>query len=1300
MEEVSSLQQFEVVREVGRGAAGIVFQATLKGRPVALKLIRADEIDGDAQARFLREGRLLSDLSHPNIVEIIQYGTIGDAEVSLAGHCFEPHTAFIAMEWLSGSDLQQRQSESSLSLPASLRCISQLAVALQAAHARGIVHRDVKPSNIFVLDSEQEHDVKLLDFGVASEERLAPGLGGVLGPGGLVGTPDYMAPEQARGDDVLGPGCDVFSMGATLFELVAGRPPHRSASAIATMARVASTPSQRLSELVLDVPPDLDDLVAEMLALEQDQRPTAKDVAVRLAAIQADPELPERVGTERQQRSVRSSASRLLTSLLALGVGSVEDCDKEVARIRSAGADAVRLGRDSVVAHFGTARAHGREGQRATEIGKSLADGGAAVGVSTGRALVEFSRPIGAVVDKASELAREAAPGQVLIDEATVELVRAEFEFALRPGGAWQVGAPTPPRRKQHEATPFVGRGTELEQLFNAYGRACGGQPTVVSVSGPPGIGKSRLAREFLRRADEFTLDLPPMTQPSRHVDSAPRGSQAPRIVEASCEAYGQSRALGTAVDALCSLMNLPKGPQRPEVEAALARFNLVHNEGGLLTSLLSNESFGRDVDPLRARDVLYLTMTELMLKTTRSQRCIMVLEDLQWSDPESIAWFDHLLNRGSGRAIFLLVLARPAFWKAHPEAFRGREFTRLELRPIARRATMEIARAVIGPSADPAKLNEVAKQSAGSPLFAEELARVIALGRSAASVPTIEAAIQVSLDGLEPQARDSLVRMSVFGLVGWDQGLEGLDVDDAAGSIERLLDADMVVEHPSRFVGMRQLRFKHALVRDVAYASASEALRIELHAKVAAWLASVGADAATIAEHYDLGERHALAAGYWERAARRALAANALRDAVKMADRALTFADEAETGFARATLLDEIFSRLDERAAERAEAIEAMADHSYDESCEVLTKGARARFDHARLAGYDVEHRLLTVVQRSAELGLREEQARCSATLATRYAYAGELAKAEEEAADLLELAESCGVVGAAVDAWQTLAVVHQTRGELADALRARRNAAGAARAGGLKNREAMLTINLGFALSTIGAEGESRREIEAGIRMAEEIGSTGTSRLGRMILLGWAAHFGADPTLGRSLEEPRARADEAASGAWIVKDRVTLGVLFYRGCELLRGDHARVSRARALLQISAEAYRTTDNRDVLPVALGYWAEAERRVGELEQAERLAHEAAELVESGAPSLLNEAIIYLALHRARVDQGKLAHARSAIDRAMPALLRRMKGLQGTPYISEFLKLEHNAQLIGVADILGCLPIELEQRLEK
>src|SRR6185436_16622784 len=94
-----------------------------------------------------------------------------------------------------------------------------------------------------------------------------------------------------------------------------------------------------------------------------------------------------------------------------------------------------------------------------------------------------------------------------------------------------------------------------------------------------------------------------------------------------------------------------------------------------------------------------------------------------------------------------------------------------------------------------------------------------------------------------------------------------------------------------------------------------------------------------------------------------------------------------------------------------------------------------------------------------------------------------------------------------------------------------------------------------------------------------AEAIGSAGAVRHGKMNLLGWAATFGAEANLDAALADPRASADEAASGAWIVRDRVTLGVLFYRGCELLRGEGGGLTRARSLLKTAAEAYRSTEN-------------------------------------------------------------------------------------------------------------------------
>jgi len=356
-----------------------------------------------------------------------------------------------------------------------------------------------------------------------------------------------------------------------------------------------------------------------------------------------------------------------------------------------------------------------------------------------------------------------------------------------------------------------------------------------------------------------------------------------------------------------------------------------------------------------------------------------------------------------------------------------------------------------------------------------------------------------------------------------------------------------------------------------------------------------------------------------------------------------------------------------------------------------VRARGARVRYEDA--CGGDAETSArLDEVRRSAEgANLSDEEARCGAALAARFAYAGELDRAEEVADGLLTLSRSHGIAAAAVDAWQTLAVVRQARGEVGAALDARRSAARAASAAGLKAREATLTINVGFALTTVGARGEARLAIESGIALAQAIGSPGVERHGKMVLLCWAATFGDDASLEGPLAEPRATAGAALAGSWVPHDRATLGVLFYRGMEMLRCGTGE-GDARTLLKIAAQGYRATKMLDVLPVALGLWAEAERRCGDATRASALAAEAAMLLEEGSPSLLNEAPVFLALHDACTDRGQLEEARGAIARGVPSLVRRLKGLGGTPYARTFLtQLASNAGLLAAAEAYGLLP---------
>jgi tetratricopeptide (TPR) repeat protein len=560
--------------------------------------------------------------------------------------------------------------------------------------------------------------------------------------------------------------------------------------------------------------------------------------------------------------------------------------------------------------------------------------------------------------------------------------------------------------------------------------------------------------------------------------------------------------------------------------------------------------------------------------------------------------------------------------------------------------------------------------------------------------------------------------------------------VKNASEMMRTLAQAEVLVEQAgSRFKGqaadgpMREWAFKHALTREVAYASLGEDSLKELHAKAGNWLAKMGEDDATVARHLELGGQPEKAANYLEKAARRSLAANALAEAVCLAEKSLAFADDKPTQFARAALLDEAWFRLDARAGERDTAVRAMQDAVYDEPSAVRAMGARVRYEDACGGGPDTSAGLEEVIQRAKAAGLFDEEARSAAALASRYAFAGELDKAADWADSLLELSRSHGIPGAAVDAWQTLAVVRQARGDVGAALEARRSAARAAADAGLKTREATLTINVGFALTTMGAKEEARLAIESGIALAQAVGSPGTVRHGQMILLCWVANFGNDPALDGLLADPRSIADGAVSGAWVPHDRATLGVLFYRGAELLRNDPRALLRptpsmefapvstvasrttesgprmnpaeqARTLLKTAANGYRATKMLDVVPVALGLWAEAERRCGQAERAVELAREAAQLLDGGSISLLNEAPIYVALHDALVDTGKPAEAKEAIKQGMPRLVTRVHGLSGTPYGRDFLThVSSNAALLSSAEGYGLVPPELDATLK-
>ena len=266
--------KYELEGVLGRGGMGAVYLATHVGigRRVAVKVLHASLLDReDVRKRFELEARAASVIEHPGLVDVFDLGETDDGD------------PFIVMEYLEGASLRTLSKQPEGLAPGQVvGVLLPVLDALGAAHAAGIVHRDVKPANVFVASRPQA--VKLLDFGVSRFGR-----GGVTQVGDTVGTPRYMAPEQVLGLPDLGPEADLYSVGAVLFTLLAGRPPHQGTSDAAVLARVVNDVAPPLASVTQGLPAGLCAVVDELLVKAPTRRPKdAAAVRARLSTLGLD----------------------------------------------------------------------------------------------------------------------------------------------------------------------------------------------------------------------------------------------------------------------------------------------------------------------------------------------------------------------------------------------------------------------------------------------------------------------------------------------------------------------------------------------------------------------------------------------------------------------------------------------------------------------------------------------------------------------------------------------------------------------------------------------------------------------------------------------------------------------------------------------------------------------------------------------------------------------------------------------------------------------------------------------------
>ena len=940
--------RFEVVTRAGVGGMAEVFLARDQhtGREVALKILRV--IDEPTNARFAREASMLATLSHPRLVAYVDHGSTAEGR------------RWIAMEWLEGETLAERLGRQPLRTRESLAIARGVAEGLAEAHRRDVIHRDVKPSNIFLVNRSPA-EVRLLDFGIARWTHHASDL---TETGARIGTFAYMSPEQAWGRRNLAPATDVFSLGCVLFACLTGRKPFAAKHSTAVLAKILLEPPPRVTSVQPGIPPELDDLVARMMSKEPEQR-IADGAAVLSALDRLNMADDERVSLpmEEPTEALTSSERRVVTLVLAGGLALAEDATpptqaahdatlvegedhrvwaslRETARAHGARLDALADG--TLVASFASSAGPIEHALRAASFAQRLRETApdASIVMATGLARSSGDLPFGELIDSAVASLRRAGAAEIRIDDVSAGLLGTRFEIAGDERGLRLVGprdVVSEQRLFLGKESPFVGRRRELktlEALYEESAEECVAR--VALVTGAAGLGKSRLRHELLARLGS--------------------GQPTPTVIIARADPLTAGSPLGLLADAVRRTAQIRDG-ELPAVRHRRLRARLARPLGGdpvglercaiFLGELAGASSTDSNVgielaaarmDPRLMGDRMQEAFEEWIAAESRLAPVLIVLEDLQWGDLPTVSFIDAALQHLAERPWMVLALARPEVHDRFPRLWVGRDIQELRLPGLTRKAGLELARTVLGESCDEVIIEELVERAQGNAFYLEELIRTVAEGRGDELPPTVLAMVQARLEGLPEEGRRILRAASVFGKTFWRGGLFTL-----LGGAERTSSLDgwlhdfekrelVTAGTESRFPGERDYVFRAALLREGAYAMLTDEDREKGHRLAAQWLLDAGEpDPWILALHFERGGEPELAAPHFLRAAEQALEASDLESAIDLAERAVAGAGEELRGSAR----------LVQAEAHRWRGESALALERGREAAELLTEGS-----------------------------------------------------------------------------------------------------------------------------------------------------------------------------------------------------------------------------------------------------------------------------------------------------------------------------------------------------------------------